>query len=1145
MKKTFSSFIKQPIVKKTLLCVKLTTALLLITLMHVCAKVHSQDKINLSVKNVSFDKLFELLEKKSNYTFLYNNQAIPNQTVNVDVKDFTVPQILNGALANSGLSFRILSQKLIVITQLSDVKTADITVTGKVTDATGATLPGATVSIKNGKALAVTDVNGSFKVTVPDNTTLVFSFIGYQSQEVAVAGRSEINVTLKDDNSSLNEVVVVGYGTQRKKDLTGAVSIITAKDIGNLPVGGVDQIIQGKAAGVSVTQNTGAPGDAISVHIRGLGTINGVDPLYIVDGVPTVDGINEIAPDDVESINILKDASSAAIYGARAAGGVVIITTKHGKAGKSKLSFSAYTGVQSADHLIKMADNAQYVKAYNTAATNDGRPLISDSLANTLSNTNWLKAVLKPAPITNANLSVSGGNDNSNYIVSGNIFSQNGLIQNSSFNRYNLRTAVNSTISKYFALGTNVNLSYSKTRIVGTSGDGFSGLAPSVVRYALFRTPGTPVYDPSGQFVSIPEQDNRSGVGIGNFLGDGLNPVQEAANTNDNNYSYIVLGNIFAELTPIKGLKIRSDIGLDMNITTYKQFFPTYGTPSNDPYQGGGYTGNLGAQPIQTTNSPNSLAESNNNDLNYNWTNTATYDFNFKKNAFTFLVGTEIIKQDQQGIGASRTSYVNQGNTFQYLDNGSAVGEQNGGGESHYGYSSLFGRINYQYDNKYLASFNYRYDASSKLDPDAQSQSVYSGSLGWRIDQEDFMKDIKPISTLKLRIDVGQVGNSNQLGDYNYLSTFLGSSYYPFNGTTNQGYTINAIGNPTIRWEVSTQEDVGLDMGFFNNSLMVTTDYYIKNTNNVLLPLSLPSSAGQASAPFVNAGKVRDQGFELEVSYKKSISNDWSFGVDGNFATLKDDVVSLDGAPPISNGRIDNNYNATLTAVGHPIGEFYLLQQEGIFQNQQQIFTHAYQGPGIRPGDVMYKDVNGDGVINDADKTFVGSPIPKFTYGLTGNVQYKNFDLSVFFQGVYGNKIYDQVLTDIEGFYRPFNITERIATQSWTGPGTSNTFPILSWSDATNNKQPSTRFLESGSYLRLKNVQFGYKLGKNALKFVGMSTARIFVSAQNLLTFTKYTGLDPEQYNNSNNGSTPQAVGIDWGTYPSSRVLTAGINANF
>lgn len=314
----------------------------------------------------------------------------------------------------------------------------------------------------------------------------------------------------------------------------------------------------------------------------------------------------------------------------------------------------------------------------------------------------------------------------------------------------------------------------------------------------------------------------------------------------------------------------------------------------------------------------------------------------------------------------------------------------------------------------------------------------------------------------------------------------------------------------------------------------------------MLVPLPLPSSAGNASAPTINAGKVRNSGLELELSYKHNINKDLSFSVNGNFATLNNDVVSLGGAPPIVGGRIDNNYYGTLTEVGHPIGSFYLLQQEGIFQNAQQVFTHAYQGPGIRPGDVMYKDVNGDGVIDDKDRTFVGSPIPKFTYGFTGNVAYKNFDLTVFFQGVHGNKIYNQVLTDIEGFYRPFNITERIATQSWNGPGSSNSFPILSWTDGANNKMPSTRFLEDGSYLRLKNIQIGYKLGQNVLKSLNISSVRLFVSAQNLLTFTKYTGLDPEQYSNNNNAADgPRAVGIDWGTYPSARTITFGVNANF
>ncbi|WP_295671931.1 TonB-dependent receptor [uncultured Mucilaginibacter sp.] len=1009
---------------------------------------------------------------------------------------------------------------------LSNSQLTDIKVTGKITDASGEGLIGASISLKGGKGLAVSDVNGSFTVSVPENATLVVSYIGYQTQEVAIAGRTQINIVLNALQGNLNEVVVVGYTTQRKKDLTGAVSLINAKDIAAIPVGGVDQILQGRAAGVAVTQNTGAPGDGISVIIRGVGTINGISPLYVIDGVPTQDGINEISPNDIESINVLKDASSAAIYGARAAGGVVIITTKRGKAGKTQINFSAYTGVQTAQNLIKMANNTQYVQAYNTAATNDNRPKISDSLARTLSNVNWLKEILKPAQISNANLSMSGGNETSQYILSANYFSQDGLIQNSSYNRFNLRTAISSTPSKYVKLGTNINLSYSKTRTVGTSGDGYEGAA-SVVRYALFRTPGTAVYNANGQYVDLPQQNST----LGNFLGDGINPVALANATNDNTYGYTILGDAYAEVDPIKGLKIKSDVGLNWIQTDNKQFFETFGID-------------------RFFNSPNALSQSNAQNLNYNWTNTATYDLALGKSTFKFLAGTELIKQDQQAMSASRTGYVNQTPNFQYLDNGTAASQQNGGNEAHLAMFSLFGRVDYQYDSKYLASANFRRDGSSQLDPTSRYENFYSGSLGWRIDREEFMKNVKPISTLKLRASVGQLGNSG-IGNYPYTSTFGTSGYYPFGGATNQGISITSLGNPNVRWETSTQEDVGLDVGFFQNALMLTADYYVKNTTNMLIPLPEPSSGGGqqpfgVGEPEVNAGSVRNSGLELELSYKKVVNNNWSYGLSGNFATLKNEVTSLAGGTPIPGGRIDNNYFGTLTEVGQPIGSFYLLQQEGIFQNAQQVFTHAYQGPGIRPGDVMYKDVNGDGVINDKDRSFVGSPIPKFTYGLTANVTYKNFDLSAFFQGVYGNKIYNQVLTDIEGFYRPFNVTQRIAENAWTGPGSTNTYPLLSWTDGSNNKMPSTRFLESGSYMRLKNVQLGYKLGANTLKSIGLSAVRVYVSGQNLLTFTKYSGLDPEQYQNNNNAADgPRAVGIDWGTYPSARTITVGVNANF
>ena len=1043
-------------------------------------------------------------------------------------------------LANSskGLSNSVLS---------AQAQIQDIRVKGKITDSKGETIIGATIGIKNGKNLTVSDVNGNFSVSVPENAVLVISYIGYQTQEVPVTGNTEINVILTEKPGNLNEVVVTGYGTQRKKDLTGAVSIISAKDINGIAVGDASQILQGKAAGVSVTKSSGQPGGGVQVQIRGIGTINGVPPLYIVDGIPTQNGINEISPDDIESFNVLKDNSSAAIYGARAAGGVVIITTKHGVAGKTKVSANIYSGVQSAQNLIPMANNAQYIAAYNTAAVNDGRPIISNTLLSSLgttpgtyplSNTNWLQSLLRTAPITNANLSISGGSGNTNFMVSGNYFDQGGLIQNSSYDRFNLHTVINSTLSKYIKIGTNVNLGYAKTGIVGDGGDGRLGGA-SVVRYALFRTPGTPVRDPNGQYVALPEQDQSNG-GIGNFLGDGYNPVQLAANTNNYNHNYTVLGDAFVELSPIKGLKIKSDFGLDLSLLNNKQFDPTFGTPVNDPYQG------VNGQPTQTVNSPNALSQAQTNALNYNWTNTATYDLTLRKHVFTFLLGTEIIKNDVQTSGGSTEGFVNQSSGFQYLSNGTTSYDLVSGGETHYGLSSVFGRINYQYDNKYLASVNYRRDASSELDPAAQSSSFYSGALGWRVDQEDFMKNLKPISTFKLRASFGQAGNAQGfLNNYPYASLLSGNYYYPFGGTSNQGYTVTNIGNPNIRWETNTQADGGVDLGFFDNSILLTVDYYVKNTSNVLLPEPLPPSAGNATPPTINAGKVRDKGLEVELTYRHSINKDWNFSVKGNFATLNDEVVSLGGAPPIAGGQIGSNY-ITLTQVGHPIGSFYLLQDEGVFQNQQQILTHAYQGQGIRPGDIMYRDVNNDGVIDQNDRAFSGSPIPKFTYGLTANVQYKNFDLSLFFQGVYGNKIYNQVATDIAGFYRPFNITETTATKSWTGPGSTNTYPLLSWNDAPNNTQFSTRFLESGSYLRLKNAQLGYKLSPGALKSLGISSARFYISATNLLTFTKYTGLDPEIYQNMNNASDgPRGAGIDWGTYPSARTITVGVNANF
>jgi len=1103
-------------------------------------------RISLQISNQELKAVLRQISQQADVKFVYSSRLInTQQKVTLQAREQRLDEVLSQLLTPLNLAFEVLQNQVVIsraettgaVTPPSTLEAHNspvpvaVTVTGRVTQANGDGLPGVTVLVKGTSNGTSTDAGGNFTLTLPDaNATLTVSAIGFITQEVPLQGRTQVNIVLQTDVKSLNDVVVIGYQTQRKADLTGAVSQINQRDIANLPVTSPSQILQGKAAGVTITQQTGAPGENIAVRIRGIGTINDNDPLYIIDGVPTKTGINQISPNDIESINILKDASSAAIYGARASNGVVIITTKRGKSGKPKLSISGYGGVQTASNLIQMANTSQYVAAYNVAAQNDGREQIPAAVAATLPNVNWLKEVLKPAQQYNVQMDVSGGTENSQYIVSGSYLKQDGLIRNSSFDRYNLRTAVNSTLSKYVKVGTNANLSYNKTRQVGTSGDGFGDGNPgaSIVRYALFRTPGTPVYNSLGQFVDLPQlPDGTQATGI---LGDGINPVALADATDRNFNRYSLLGNAYMEITPIERLRIRSDFGLTFLITDYKQFFRTFGID-------------------RSFNSPAQLAQSNAKDFNYNWTNTAVYDLPIGKSTFSFLLGTEAIKNNSQAISASRRGYVDQSPTFQYLDNGTGV-QQNGGGEAHSALLSGFARVSYDYNSKYLASFNFRRDGSSQFLPGRRAENFYSGSVGWNLAQEEFMSGVSAVSLLKLRASIGQLGNSN-IGNYPYASLVGGNFYYPFGGVSTQGLSIISKGNPNIRWETSTQSNFGVDLGLMQGALQLSVDYFIKNTSDVLLNLPLPSSAGNGGNPAVNAGKIRNQGLEVELNYSNTAGKDWTYSVTGNLATLQNKVVSFGGATPSPGGRIDNNYFATLTAVGQPIGSFYLLQTDGIFQNAQEVFTHAYQGPGIQPGDVKFKDISGpdgvpDGIIDGNDRTFVGSPIPKLTYGLTGNLRFKSLDLSLFFQGVYGNKLYNQVNTDIEGFYRAFNLTERAATNYWTGEGSTNEYPRLSWTGASNNKQPSDRFLEDGSYLRLKNVQLGYTFGDKLLTPLKISSVRLFISAQNLLTFTKYTGLDPEQGTNSNSaGEGVRAVGIDFGTYPSARTFTAGINASF
>jgi TonB-linked SusC/RagA family outer membrane protein len=1012
------------------------------------------------------------------------------------------------------------------------------TIKGVITDETNSPLPGVSVYVLNTTFGTASDLDGKYQLDIPagevagDSATIVYSFVGFKGEQRRILNKPNTTVTidlkLKEDIATLEEFVVVGYGVQRKSDVTGAISTIKTNEITDQPITRIDQALQGKAAGVQVSTTTGQPGENIKVRIRGIGTINSNDPLYIVDGVPTKDISGILNTEDIESMTILKDASSAAIYGSRAGNGVILITTKKGISGKPTFSYNFYGGIQTHGSLTKMADNDEYIKIYNEAALADDRETIPDGIRPQLSNTDWISEIFRPALIHNHQFSVSGGNDRSTYFFSGGYQKQEGIMLNSDYERINFKTSLTTELSRWVTAGTNINLSFTNQNLIGSSGDGYGGNGGSVSRYAFFRTPAIPVYEDDGSYSDIPAFDGYSRAQLINWFGDGYNPVGLAEKYDWALKTYRMFGNIFAEFSIMENLKFKTDLGIDVTFADEKRFNENWGTDGR-------------------INSPNTLSVGSGTGFTYNWTNTLNYTkvFNEKHN-LNFLVGTEALKNQSHGQVGTDRNFPDQSQSMRYLGNGLALNK--GAYESASGWALLsgFARVNYNYNNRYLAEGVIRYDGSSRFSPENRWGAFYAGSLGWNIHNEAFMKNLYWLNQMKLRLSVGQSGNQ-EIGLYNYLSVVSDGYNYPFSNNLNYGYAVSSLGDENTTWETTTTYDIGLDLAFLDDKLTFITDYYWRYTTDMLIPVPLPPSGGDANPPFVNAGEVLNRGLELELFWREERGS-FKYEIGGNFSTLHNEVLSLSNGKPIAAGRIDNGVYATLTEEGHPIGSFYLYEMEGIFQNELDIFTHAYQGPGIEPGDVMFKDQNGDGIINEQDRTHVGSPIPRYMYGLTTNLAYKGFDLSLFIQGVAGNDIYMQVYQDIEGFYRGFNVTERFYENHWTGEGSTDEYPRASWIGASNNKKASTRFLESGSYVRLKNLTVGYnfKTAENST----VKTMRIYVSAQNLFTITKFPSLDPEMYESNNlNGEDVQnadlAAGIDWGTYPLSRIYTLGFNIVF
>ena len=1062
--------------------------------------------------------------------------------------------LLRGAMLLTAGSLQSVSMPAVAGTRTADAlkfinrpKVADVTVSGRVTGANGEGLPGVTVLVKGTATGTSTGADGSFSLNVPENSVLVFSSVGFVRQEVPVTGATtSLAIRMTDDTQSLKEVVVVGYGTQERQSVTGAVSSVSGRDIASQPVADPAQAIQGRAAGVTVISNSGAPGGqgGTSIRVRGITSAGNNSPLYVVDGFPLPPGdgneINNINPNDIETIDVLKDASATAIYGLRAANGVVLITTKRGKAGVSNVSVDAYAGVQNVWHQVGLLNAQQYAvlnnearSNFNTQFPNDKREFNPrfDSPAKiaALPSTNFLDQIFRQAKIQNYSLSATGGSEKARYAISAGYFQQDGIIIGSDFQRFTLRTNGEVNLSKILKVGNTLALSHLEEHPLNGDNDEFGG----PIQLAIQAPPFLPVYNASGGFYEFGSTPND------NFGEE--NPVTKALRATNKNNRNRVTTTFYAELEPLKGLRLRSSIGADLQFNQNDQFSPSIVGSSKYTTQNSGASSNSNYQP------------------SYLIENTATYDRSIGTNHhFTFLLGQSAQQFDNFYLGGSRTGYPT--NTLRILDQGPINAQiSNYGGSSQSRLLSYFGRLNYDFAGKYLFQAIARFDGSSAF---GRSNSIgfFPGlSAGWRVSEENFLKEVSAISNLKLRAGYGKVGNPLNAGTFGYTALINSSiSSYGGPGTgyvfgtgsqgTAQGSLPTRLPNPDIAWENNIQYNVGVDLGLFQNRVSASLDLYTRTSPNLLLYVPATYISGTREAVATNAAASRNRGIDLSVTTNNFVSadNGFNWSTTLNLSGYRSEITSLGIGKPFNGQGIRGGSNLTRFDVGQPLGAFYGFVADGIIQTADELAalnakspTKFYQGSGTAPGDIKFKDVNGDGVINDDDRAFIGNPNPKFTYGLNNTFSFKGFDLNVFVQGSQGNDVYNLNRYYLEGGLAAASNAGTIALERWTGPGTSNSVPRAVFNDPNQNNRVSSHYIENGSYLRVKLLTLGYTLPQSVLTTLHSQRIRVYVSAQNLATITKYTGFDPELGNQGN------SLGVDRGIYPQARVFLAGINIGF
>lgn len=1138
---------------KHFLAMKLSILLCFVGIMNVSAGLFSQSaNVSITMREKSVKEVLKEVESQSQYRFLYNDDFLDlDRIISINVENNNVEDVLNQIFASADVSYQILSNNLVVITPADNQQTHRIT--GTITDsATGESLPGVTIVVEGTTTGTSTDANGRYSLEVADpNVTLVISYVGFLKEAVSVDGRNIIDIALVPDLMFLDEVVVIGYGTMQRSDITGSVVSVSEDKLRASVSTSIDQALQGRAAGVQVFQNSGQPGGGVSIRIRGSNSINSTsEPLYVIDGVAVsgnaeglavgfdwagggngqtaVSALATINPSDIVSVEILKDASAAAIYGSRGANGVVLITTRKGKKGESKVTYEPYYGIQ---QIAKRMDvmNLQEFAGYHNEMAAEGwissrEEFMDPSLLG--DGTDWQSEVFRTAAVTNHQFSVSGGNDNTTYAFSAGYFNQDGIVIGSNFDRYSIRLNLDNQAKSWLRVGNNFTVSRTNERItLNDSNDG-------VIAATLTQSPDVPLRFADGSW---------GGPTVSEF--GPRNPVAMALDRDLNLVRSRVLGNLFAEAKFLNNFTFRSEMGGDYQSNNNYAFQPTYEYGS-------------------IINNINQSRRNYSQNLYWEVKNYLTYQQSFDKHSVNLLLGQEVSESNWEGLGAQRTTFLT--NEIQEINAGDAQSATNSGFRGSAALESYYTRLLYNYDDRYMLTATMRADGSSNFGPENKWGYFPSVAGAWRISNEAFMDALPVISNLRIRASYGEVGNQN-IGGYRY-----GSALATAPSGMGQTFRLTNIPNPRVKWEATQSVNLGFELGLFENRIDLMVDIYQKNVNDMLLELPLPNYLGSGhwmgiSSPWVNIGELENRGFEITLGTRNISNKEFSWDTDLTVSHNQNKVISLGDEDAVIYQNVQWFHTVTKTEAGQPIGQFYGYEVVGVFESAEDIANSPTQHASVHPvtgvwlGDLKFKDQNNDGVINDEDRVFIGDPNPMFTFGFNNTFTYKNWDMMIYLQGSYGNDIFNFTRRQTEGmnsgmYNQLASINDRTMFTMIDENGDPNDIanyravninPEMPRATATNpndNIRISDRYVEDGSYLRIQTVSLGYVLPSNIGLPIGLSRLRIFASAQNLFTFTNYSGYDPEvgAYNQN-----PMLMGVDNGRYPLARIYTLGLNVVF